>query len=224
MKLLGEKVFVDDEAFCVFLKRFNERKSSNKLELISLPVDQMYGLYDAAIGVYGHLFFSRLEDVINRLEGLTRFVISLTPNKKDLSEEEVEEFFCSFAKDQKNFEKMKIYIVSSINSLSIDSIDALYPKCSDYHNIQELLFTRLPFYLGHQECSKIHNNMIRNFYLGFHLELFNGKTFNKNDDFKLEVFSPVIKKTFKIIDDRINFYVNETNTDKQYLLRDINSI
>lgn len=216
----------ENEAFCVFVERYDYKLCQPKYGAFPylLSVNQMYGLFESAWEVYEHLFFSNLENVINAVEGLFKFIVSLPRSKKSLSLLEVEKFFYSFVNEDSNYRKMKQYIYASLTTLSINSIDALYPKYEGYQTFEKLLFSRLPAYIGHQKCMEIHEKVIESYYLRFHIELFEGRVLSQNKDFEMYVFNPVMLEMYKLLDNEVTRHVQATNVDKEMMMRDINSV
>lgn len=225
-RVFEEDKFFKTDAFCVFVERYDQKlcqPNSDSFPYL-LSVNQLYGLFESAQKVYGHLFFSNLENVINAVEGLFKFIISLPKSKKEIGLLEVEKFFYSFVSEDSNYQKMKQYIYASLTSLSINSIDAFYPKYEGYQTFEQLLFSRLPAYIGHQKCMAIHEKIIEGYYLRFHIELFEGRVLGSNNDFEMYVFNPVMLEMYKLLDNEVNRHVKATNVDKGTMMRDINNI
>lgn len=186
-----------EEAFVIFEERY-EYLFVKQYTVFPVKVDQptLERFYEVFAMYHGHLFYSRIEQSMRALESLYHIIFAILedlPNRKG----SLEEAFYIFIKDDKNFQQMLAYLRSYLTSLSVNRIEALYPKHRDYRQIQHILFDHLPFYIGIYECRKLHEEMIKQLYLKFHLLLFEGGTFVKDEDFEEYLFTPVFSEHIK---------------------------
>ena len=209
-----EGKFFDNKAFCVFVERYDQLLGKKDLKPFPFLISahELFGLYESAYEVYGHLFYSRLENVVRSMESLFRFIISIPT---DASDEKLKKFFFSFIDKETNYIKMKQYVSSYLQSLSVKRIEALYPKNVEYQNTERVLFTELPFYIGFERCHEIHEKMIDTFYLRFHLELFDGNVFGENNHFDELVFRPVITEIYKYIEKELEYAVQVNGYEEE---------
>ena len=197
-----------EQAFEIFKERHKQLYSTTyKPFTIKLDDNKLYALYEVASAHHGHLFFSKLESTMHAMDSLYRVVFSILENLPNRNKE-LEEAFYIFVEDKHNFEKMLAYIPSYLKSLSVKRIEALYPKHPMYQDIQHFLFDKLPFYGDFENSLAMHERLIDQLYLKFHLILFEGETFMTDSDFEEKLFRPIFeaaksnieKQTWKLLE------------------------
>lgn len=216
-KLLNEPEYAS-ETFRAFMTRYDHLLCTSQQKpfpfLISLS--KMYGLYQSAFDTYGHLFYSNLEKTVRAVESLFHATLAILRNDNpEMTKKELQQAFFRFVNDKEDFEKMRLYISSHLQSLSYRQIGALYPKYLKYQLIEQVLFEKLPYYISFDESLRLHEKMIEDFYFVFHLDLFNGGKFLENYDFEKKVFNPVIEHNAFLVEQKIKRLIDEQGYDEE---------
>ena len=214
---LYEKVGYQSETFKSFMARYDYLLCGRENYPFPFLIDlkKMYGLFEAAFGTYGHLFFSNLEKVVRSVESLFHATLSiLEANMNQPTKEELQTAFFRFVNNEEDFLKMQEYIKNHLVSLNYRQIGALYPKNRKYQLIEQVFFEKLPFYVSFEKSMKMHQQMVEDFYFVFHLDLFNGGQFLENYDFEKKVFNPVIDQNIQMVERIITELIQKNGYDE----------
>ena len=206
-----------DQSFEMFKDRHNQLFTHN-YQPFAIKIDdkKLHALYEVAATYHGHLFFSKLEKTMYALDSLYRVIFSILENLPNRNKE-LEEAFYIFIEDEHNFNKMLAYIPSYLKSLSVKRIEALYPKHSMYQEIQHFLFDKLPFYGDFEQSYRMHERLIDQLYLKFHLILFEGDIFITDSDFEEKLFLPTFEEAKRRMEKKTGELLENTGYDVEEL-------
>lgn len=212
-----EKELVQNEEFKMFLIRYDQVLCSPDRKPIPflMDIEKSYKVYKAISDKLKHLFYSKLSVVMKSLEALNNLVVRMIND--NLSNSDLQTSYSKFLNNEKNFEMYCSYVPTRISSLSPNRINALYPNDKFYQRYQDILFKHLAFYFGFDEVYRTHLALLKRFEEEFHLKLFNGDSFTKDEDFSIKIFSPVINNFLEKSVDKARKMVEEQGLDESIL-------
>lgn|GEM_PF-4763763 len=213
-----EEEYIKDEKFSRFIVRYDEVLCTPETKPIPffMNINQSLEVYTHISKSVGHLFYSKLANIIATLEGLNNLVVKLI---YDDDTSDLQKGFSSFLEDENRFAMYCNYVPAKLNSLSADRIGALYPNYRAYQRYQDVLFKHLINYFEFDYCYTKHLALLSAFEEEFHVKLFDGDILMTDDDFNLKVLNPVINSFFEELVKEAEELVHKEGLDDHVLQR-----